>query len=82
MKPVHVDPAEALRVMEDVKADVMIPMHHSTYDLGLDPSLSFAREELARLAEERGVEARVCILPIGGRWSSKKSPGVAATISD
>lgn len=69
MSPVHVDPAEALQTMEDVGARIMIPMHHSTYDLGLDPSLSFASEELDRLAKERGVRDRVYILPIGGRWS-------------
>ncbi len=71
MRPVHVDPAEALEAMEDLGARVMIPMHHSTYDLGLDPSLSFASEELDRLAKEKGVRDRVFILPIGGRWMSR-----------
>lgn len=72
MKPVHVDPVEALHVMEDVNARYMIPMHHSTYDLGLDPSLSFASDELDRLATEKGVRDRVFILPIGGRWSERE----------
>ncbi len=82
MAPVHVDPAEALMVMEDVNASVMIPMHHSTYDLGLDPSLSFAREELERLALEKGVADRVWILPIGGRWSFRDRTSVPATSSE
>ena len=68
MKPVHVDPAEALQVMEDVQAGIMIPMHHSTYDLGLDPSLSFAKEQLALLAAKKGISDRVKILGIGERW--------------
>jgi L-ascorbate metabolism protein UlaG (beta-lactamase superfamily) len=69
MAPMHVDPGEALQVMEDVGAVMMIPMHHSTYDLGLDPSLTYARELLASLVEQKGIQDRVAILDIGGRWT-------------
>jgi N-acyl-phosphatidylethanolamine-hydrolysing phospholipase D len=65
MKRVHTDPAEALHVFEDVKAKVMIPIHHSTFMQGFDSTMTYARETLVHLAAERRMSDRVQSLEIG-----------------
>jgi len=65
MKHVHADPEEALQIFEDVKAKIMIPIHHRTFVQGLDSSLTTAQNRLKQLITERHLEDRVLILNIG-----------------
>jgi len=65
MKRVHADPEEALQIFHDVRAKIMIPIHHRTFVQGLDSSLTFAQDQLKRLVTERQLEDRVLILKIG-----------------
>jgi L-ascorbate metabolism protein UlaG (beta-lactamase superfamily) len=65
MKRVHADPEEALQIFHDVRAKIMIPIHHRTFVQGLDSSLTFAQDQLKRLVIERQLEDRVLILKIG-----------------
>ena len=65
MKRVHADPEEALQIFRDVRAKIMIPIHHRTFVQGLDPSLTFAQDQLKRLVIERQLEDHVLILKIG-----------------
>ena len=65
MKMVHTDPADALQVFADVKADAMIPIHWGTFDLAEEPIAEPPRL-LERLARERGLGSdRVWILKHG-----------------
>jgi N-acyl-phosphatidylethanolamine-hydrolysing phospholipase D len=65
MKRVHADPEEALQIFTDVRANVMVPIHHRTFVQGLDSSLTTAQNQLKRLVAERQLENRVCILNVG-----------------
>ena len=65
MKRVHADPEEALQIFHDVRANIMIPIHHRTFVQGLDSSLTFAQDQLKRLVTERQLQDRVLILKIG-----------------
>jgi len=62
--PNHLNPEEAVRVLEDLDAGLMVPMHWGTFDLNREPF----REPPARLlseAQRRGVEDRIAILSPG-----------------
>jgi L-ascorbate metabolism protein UlaG (beta-lactamase superfamily) len=61
----HVDPLQALRIFEDVRARVMIPMHHRTLDQGFDPSPTYAIEQLRVLSDRQGIAHRVFPLEVG-----------------
>jgi N-acyl-phosphatidylethanolamine-hydrolysing phospholipase D len=65
MKRVHADPEEALHIFDDVRAKVMIPIHHRTFVQGLDSSLSYAGDQLKQLVIKRRLDDHVCILNIG-----------------
>jgi L-ascorbate metabolism protein UlaG (beta-lactamase superfamily) len=65
MSRIHVDPAEALQVFEDVGAKIMIPIHHDTFFQGLEPRLSYAKSTLQKLIAERSLQDRVKILEVG-----------------
>lgn len=65
MQRYHVDPAEALQIFEDVKAGIMVPMHHRTYAQGLDPTITYPQELLLEAARERNMTERVTLLDIG-----------------
>jgi N-acyl-phosphatidylethanolamine-hydrolysing phospholipase D len=67
MKRVHADPEEALHIFDDVHAKMMIPIHHRTFVQGLDSSLTYAQDQLQRLAKERHIEDRVVNLNVGGQ---------------
>jgi L-ascorbate metabolism protein UlaG (beta-lactamase superfamily) len=54
MKPVHVDPREALDVYADVRARAMIPIHWGTFDLADEPLVEPPRL-LEQVARERGL---------------------------
>jgi L-ascorbate metabolism protein UlaG (beta-lactamase superfamily) len=61
----HVDPLQALRIFEDVRARVMIPMHHRTLDQGFDPSPTYAIEQLRLLSDRQGIAPRIILLEVG-----------------
>jgi L-ascorbate metabolism protein UlaG (beta-lactamase superfamily) len=65
MMRVHADPKEALQILEDSKAGIMMPIHHRTFVQGMDSSLMFAQDQLKRLVSERHIEDHVIILGIG-----------------
>lgn len=65
MRPVHVDPPEALDALADLGARAMVPIHWGTFDLADEP-LDEPPQRLREEAEARGVADRVCLLPVGG----------------
>lgn len=66
MKPVHMDPPEALQAFRDLRARQMIPMHWGTFDLTDEP-IDEAAEVLRRLlaAEAADLSGRVRPLAVG-----------------
>lgn len=64
MRRRHLNPADALRLLDDLEAKVMIPIHWGTFKLGLDP-LNEPIDRLKTLMEERKVSERVRILNPG-----------------
>jgi N-acyl-phosphatidylethanolamine-hydrolysing phospholipase D len=65
MKHVHADPVEALKIFVDVRAKIMIPIHHRTFIQGLDSSLTTGQNQLKQLITEHHWEDRVLILNVG-----------------
>jgi len=66
-RAVHTSPEEALRAFQDLKAEVMIPMHFGTFRLGREPMT----EPLPRLlaaAEHAGVRSQIKPLSEGETW--------------
>jgi L-ascorbate metabolism protein UlaG (beta-lactamase superfamily) len=61
-----VNPEEALQLLEDVNARLMVPIHFGTFELNREP---FAEppERLLKAAVARGLEDRVAILS-AGQW--------------
>lgn len=70
MQRVHVDPKEAVQIFEDVRAKIMIPMHHRTFFQGLEPTAGYAQDLLEKVIEEIGCRDRIRILEIGEQWIS------------
>ncbi len=64
MKPIHVDPEEALRVFQDLEARHFIPVHWGTFDLADEP-LHAPADALRRLGREQSLEEHVHLLQIG-----------------
>lgn len=65
MRPVHVDPPEAVQAFEDLGAGTLLATHWGTYDLAEEP-LDEPPRRLREEAERRGVADRLRILPAGG----------------
>jgi L-ascorbate metabolism protein UlaG (beta-lactamase superfamily) len=65
MRPVHVDPPEALDALEDLGARALVPIHWGTFDLADEPLDEPPRVLLAE-AEKRGLAERIHVLPVGG----------------
>ena len=66
-RAVHTSPEEALRAFQDMKSDVMIPMHFGTFRLGREPMT----EPLPRLlaaAERVGIRSKIKPLSEGETW--------------
>ncbi len=66
-RAVHTSPEEALQAFQDLKADVMIPMHFGTFRLGREPMT----EPLPRLiaeAERAGIRSKIRPLSEGEKW--------------
>jgi N-acyl-phosphatidylethanolamine-hydrolysing phospholipase D len=62
--PNHVNPEEALQILEDIQGRLIVPMHWGTFALNREPF----REPPDRLAAEaarRGIEERVTVLDPG-----------------
>ena len=65
MSRVHADPKEALQILQDLRATLMIPIHYDTFFQGLEPSPTYAKHLLQDLIEQRNLQSRVRILDIG-----------------
>jgi L-ascorbate metabolism protein UlaG (beta-lactamase superfamily) len=65
MHPSHTSPADALVVLNQLKAKQLIPMHFGTFDLSDEP-IFYPKQELQRLQEEQSIE-QVLHLSIGGK---------------
>ena len=72
MKPVHMDPEEAVRAFTDVGAAHLIPVHWGTFDLADEP----IQEPAARVqigAREAGVADRLHVLDIGTAFTPERT---------
>lgn len=65
MHPSHTSPADALQVLQTLRARQLVPMHFGTFDLSDEP-IFYPRQELRRLQEETGID-QVLHLSIGGK---------------
>ena len=65
MSRVHLDPQRAVQAFGDLHARLMIPIHHSTFRQGLEPSVTLAREELEKIVDQQQLQGKVCIMKIG-----------------
>jgi N-acyl-phosphatidylethanolamine-hydrolysing phospholipase D len=62
--PNHLNPEEAVQAFEDVRADVMVPMHWGTFELNREPF----QEPPGRVMSEalrRGLEERIALMSPG-----------------
>ena len=71
MRPVHVDPPEALDALDDLGARMLVPIHWGTFDLADEP-LDEPPRRLREEAGRRGVADRVRILPVGGTVTAER----------
>ena len=72
MRPVHVNPPEALQAFTDLGSRNLIPIHWGTYDLAEEP-LNEPPEVLLAEAERFGIKDQICVLPAGGLFVVKKA---------
>ncbi len=72
MRPVHVDPREALQAFVDLGARNLVPIHWGTYDLAEEP-LNEPPEALLAKADELGIADRIRVLPAGGQTVVSKN---------
>jgi len=62
----HATPEQAWTMANDVKADRLLPMHHSTFRLSFEP----VNEPIERMLTAAGSdEQRVCVREVGGMWA-------------
>ncbi len=66
MRPVHVNPPEALQAFADLEARNLVPIHWGTYDLAEEP-LNEPPEALVAEAEELGIADQIHVLAAGGQ---------------
>lgn len=65
----HATPEQAWEMANHCRANAMLPMHHSTFRLSLEPT----EEPLQRLMEiAKGGEDRIVVREIGGMWVTRK----------
>jgi N-acyl-phosphatidylethanolamine-hydrolysing phospholipase D len=62
--PNHVNPEEAVQLMEDVKARLMVPMHWGTFELNREPFRE-PPQRLMREALRLGIEDQIAVLSPG-----------------
>ena len=61
----HATPEQAWRMADHVRADHILPMHHSTFRLSYEPDA----EPMQRMLTAAGGDAaRVCVREVGGMW--------------
>ena len=64
MKNRHIDPAQAVRIFEEIGAKQLIPIHWGTFQLSSEP-LDEPIQQLKKIAAEKGLTNRVRILQPG-----------------
>ena len=74
-RSVHTSPEEALRAFIDLRADVMIPMHHGTFRLGREP-MDEPLPRLLQAAARAGLSDRIESLAEGQSWISAESDAI------
>ena len=63
----HANPEQVWEMANHVKAQRILPMHHSTFRLGHEP----VNEPIERLLAAAGKDAeRVCVREVGGMWAA------------
>lgn len=62
--PNHVNPEEAVQLLEDVKGRLMVPMHWGTFELNREP-FQEPPQRLQREALRRGLEEHIALLSPG-----------------
>jgi N-acyl-phosphatidylethanolamine-hydrolysing phospholipase D len=70
----HMNPAEAYRAFQDLRARYMLPMHWGTFDLTFEPVDEGAREFTRAVAAAGGDPARSPVLAIGEGWHVPARP--------
>jgi len=68
----HMNPEEALKVFNDLKGNILIPMHYGTFDLSDEP-LGEPIKRLKTAIEDSGQVEKLVELSIGGQYFIEKS---------
>ena len=76
MRPVHMDPEEAVQAFQDVGAAHFIPIHWGTFDLTDEP-IQEPAERLRRRARERDLEEKLHMLDIGTSFTLERTSASA-----
>ena len=63
-REVHMNPEEALRAFQDLKAGHMVPMHYATFPLGCEP-MDEPLQRLRSASADMGLEEAVTVLKEG-----------------
>lgn len=61
---VHMNPEEAVRAFQDLKAKKLVPMHYGTFRLSYEP-LDEPPDRLIACANDRGIGHQICIMTEG-----------------
>ena len=72
MKPVHMDPEEAVQAFQDVGAAHFVPIHWGTFDLADEP-IQEPAERVQAYAQAAGVESRLHVLDIGTAFTPERT---------
>lgn len=64
----HMDPAQAVRTMQDLRAENALAMHYGTFQLTDEPLDAPVEELTAALAEQSITPSRFRTLDVGGSW--------------
>ncbi len=67
MSRVHLDPQAAVQAFGELHARLMVPIHHSTFYQGLEPSILTAVEGLRTIVRDRGLGERIVVMNVGER---------------
>jgi L-ascorbate metabolism protein UlaG (beta-lactamase superfamily) len=67
MSRVHLDPERAVQAFEELGAKLMSPIHHRTFYQGLEPTITFAEDQLKEIVSERGLQDKIYIMRVGER---------------
>jgi N-acyl-phosphatidylethanolamine-hydrolysing phospholipase D len=67
MSRVHLDPHRAVQAFKELRAKLMIPIHHRTFVQGLEPQITFAQSELEEIVKEKASQEKIYIIKIRER---------------